>query len=259
MLPATCPILSASIAAGAALCAGLTYATVAPTSGFWGPVVWKGAAAAPPRYALTFDDGPTPGSTDRVLDLLGELGAIGTFFVIGRNVAEHPELLKRIGDEGHVVANHSFDHSHFGLFGRDRYWHAQIAQTDELIERIIGRRPAMFRPPMGIKTWHVSRAARRNGHTLVAWSRSARDGLRTTTPRIIDRLVGRTRAGDILLLHDGIEPHFRRDPAPTIAAIRPLVQGLRARGLEPAALGDLIGLQPYARLLSDPPHKPARQ
>lgn len=236
------PALAACAALGAA-----TYATIAPACSFWGPVVHRGdPARSAGRYALTFDDGPTEDSTPRVLDVLAELGAKATFFCIGANARRHPGIVRRMYVEGHAVGNHTFDHSHFGVMRRQRYWDEQVRTTDELLASIIGVKPVLFRPPMGVRTWHVTRATRRYGHTVITWTRRAMDGLPTTPQRIVRRLAGPTAAGDVLILHDGVEPNTRRDPSASVAAVAPLVRSLRERGLEPASLEELTGVRPYA-------------
>jgi len=235
-----------------AACAALgvaTYAMVAPTCSFWGPVVYRGEAArSAGRYALTFDDGPTVESTPRVLDALAGLGVKATFFCIGANARRSPGIVRRMHDEGHVVGNHTFDHSHYGVMRRDRYWERQVGETDALLTSILGVKPALFRPPMGMRTWHVTRAVRRYGYTLVTWTRRAMDGFPTTPERIVKRLAAPTAAGDILILHDGVEPNHKRDPEASVAAVAPLVRALRERGLEPATLEELTGVRPYAGL-----------
>ena len=239
---ATLPAVAACAALGAA-----TYATLAPHCSFWGPVVHRGDdSKSAGGYALTFDDGPTAESTPRILDTLARLNAKATFFVIGVNARRHPEIVRRIRDDGHVVGNHSFDHSHFGVMRAQRYWDEQVRATDDLLASILGVKPALFRPPMGVRTWHVTRAAARHGHTIVTWTRRALDGLATTPGRIVGRLAAPTSPGDILVLHDGVEPNLRRDPSATIAAVAPLIESLRARGLEPRTLEDLTGVRPYA-------------
>ena len=237
----------------AALCAAagagvLVRGTVSPRSSFWGPVLSKGRPGTGRSVALTFDDGPTPGATDRVLDTLGELGVRAAFFVVGRNAQQHPTLVERIAAEGHLVANHTLDHSHYGMFGRDRYWLRQVTETDEILRAILGVRPAMFRPPMGLKTWHITRAAAAAGHTVVTWTRRALDGIGTSPAKIVERLAPRSEPGDILLLHDGVEPHARRrDRSPSVAAVRPLVEQLRRKGLEPRPLDELLRVPAYQR------------
>jgi peptidoglycan/xylan/chitin deacetylase (PgdA/CDA1 family) len=211
----------------------------------WGKVHWRGAAASN-LYALTFDDGPTRGPTDRILDVLGEMKVRAAFFVVGANVRRCPELVARMRDEGHLVGNHTLDHDHYAVFRGRRYWERQLAETDRLIEEAAGLRPAMFRPPMGFKTYYSMRAARRRGQAVVTWNRRAVDGIVTTKERILERMVPNAAGGDVLLLHDGIEPHaLKRDPSATVAAVRPLIERLRDRGLEPAPLDELLGLPAY--------------
>lgn len=233
---------------GGAWLARAIHGTVSPTSNFWGRVQSR-APGSPQAVSLTFDDGPGPDATDRILDLLGELGVKAAFFVIGQNVRRSPDLVRRMDAQGHIVANHTFDHSHFGLFGGFRYWKKQLAMTDDLIEQIIGKRPGLFRPPMGVKTPPVFGAVRAAGHSLITWSRRAVDGVRAETQEILDRLVAPTQPGEILMLHDGIDPGIRgwTDPTrgATVGAIRPLVEGLRKRGLEPCRLDELLGIEPY--------------
>src|SRR5689334_4867933 len=105
------PLQVGSIAAGVAGVAGLAaYSMLNARSGLLVPVIWRGDRSGPPRVALTFDDGPGPSGTGRILDVLGGLGAPATFFVIGANARRSPDLVKRMDNEGHVVANHTFDH-----------------------------------------------------------------------------------------------------------------------------------------------------
>ena len=240
LIAAGVPILST------AALAALGYVSVSPTSRFWGPVVPTGDTSAPPRYALTFDDGPCDNATPRILDTLAQLNARATFFVIGVNAKRFPRVVRRIYDEGHIVANHSYTHSHFGIMRAGWYWERQIRQTDVLLQEIIGVKPAFFRPPMGARHLHLTRAARRYGHTIITWSRRAMDGLPTTPERIVHRLSHNTSAGEILLMHDGIDPNRHRDPTPSINAVKPLIQQLRHQGLEPTPLNELIKIPPYA-------------
>ena len=224
--------------------AALTYATVAPSCGFWGPVRFRGAAGTR-RVAITFDDGPTPGTTDVILDILRDAGVKATFFVIGANVIRHAHLLRHMHAEGHLIANHSFSHSHFGVLRKRPYWIEEIARADDEIEAAIGLRPALYRPPVGVKTWHTFAAMRQTGHTMVTWSRRAIDGLPTTPQRIMRRFqhVG---DGEILLLHDGVEPRAPyADRSATIAALPRLLERLRADRLAPVRLDELLDVAGY--------------
>jgi peptidoglycan/xylan/chitin deacetylase (PgdA/CDA1 family) len=235
---------AAIAAAGAGL---VIHGSTSARSSLWGPVHWRGPTNTG-KIAVTFDDGPTPGATDDVLDVLKSLGVPATFFVIGRNAAASPGLLRRIDAEGHLIGNHSYDHSHYGFFRGRRYWEDQLERTSATVAGVIGKRPRLFRPPIGVRTWRVTRAVRRGGYSLVNWSRRGYDGVPTTAERVRERLVGRTVAGDIVLLHDGTEPGGERNPAATVEALPAIVASARDRGLSWVRLDELIGVEPYADL-----------
>lgn len=245
------PLQVASICVGAAGAAGLgAYSMLSARCGLWVPVVWRGDRSGPARVALTFDDGPGPTGTARILDLLSALGAPAAFFVIGANAQRSPELVRRMDQEGHVVANHTFDHARLGVLKPRAFWRDQLARTDEVIADLIGRRPRFFRAPLGYKSWTMAAPLAQSGHLAIAWTRRALDGVPTTTPRILKRLSG-AEAGDILVLHDGQEPGRPRDQSATVAAIEPLVRGLRKRGIEIVRLDALIGREPYSPATED--------
>ena len=240
--------MSVSVAStGAAIAA---YGTFTPRSQLWGRVIWRGPADCA-RVALTFDDGPLPGATDRILDRLGEMDAKAVFFVIGRYAARHPHLVRRMHDEGHVVGNHSYDHASCGFLRGPWFWKRQLERTDEAIAQIIGARPKLFRPPLGIKTPIMCRAAAAGERVTMTWTRRAFDGVTTTSQRILDRLAAHSTGGEILALHDGVGPQSRRDPIETVNAIGPLITALRQRGLEVARADQLTNIAPY--LAAQPP------
>jgi peptidoglycan/xylan/chitin deacetylase (PgdA/CDA1 family) len=245
MPPALAPIFVASALSAGAIGYGI-YALVNPGSSFYGRVHFRaGNTSNSNSIAITFDDGPTDPWTGRILDQLGELNIKSTFFVIGQNVKRFPKLVQRIHAEGHIVANHSYDHPWFGMMRGPWYWRDQIDRTDEEIFQLIGRRPAMFRPPLGVKTWFVHRASRKSNHTMITWTHRARDGVATTPAAILSRFIPATRPGDILLLHDGIEPHLNRDPTASVDVIRPLVSELAQKHLSIVRLDQLLDLPAY--------------
>lgn len=229
--------LGAAALAPAAL---LARGVFSPRSGLLGPVVWRGDRGDPPRVALTFDDGPDARTTPRVLDVLEQHGVRAAFFVIGRYAEAEPGLLRRIDDGGHLIGNHSWSHAYSGALRRGAYWRAELARTNDAIARAVGRPPRLFRPPMGFKNPHVTRAARRHGLVTVTWSQRALDGRATSPARIVRRLADRPRGGDIVLMHDGVEPRGRGDRAATIAALPDLVAAWRERGLALVRLDELI-------------------
>ena len=197
------------------------------------------------RYALTFDDGPLPGATDRILDQLKALDTPATFFVVGLFAEQSPDLVRRMHGEGHVVANHTWDHWRWGMWCAPGYWREQIVRTDDLIEKLIGRRPAMFRPPYGVRTPVNHYITRTSAHANIMWTRRAFDGVATTAGRIEKRLLATAADGDVLVLHDGRETASSRDPRPTVAAVPGVIAGFRSRGLRPVLLHELLNLSPY--------------
>jgi peptidoglycan/xylan/chitin deacetylase (PgdA/CDA1 family) len=216
-----------------------SYGTFRAQSGMWGKVHARGSEQSG-RVALTFDDGPTAPFTAGILDVLRAQDVKATFFVIGKNAQRWPELVRRMHDEGHVVANHTYSHGHYGFVRSLAYWMKEIRRTDELIQSITGERPRWFRPPLGFKTFLTMRAAQRSGLEVVAWSRRAFDGLPTTAEKILARLTN-VGAGDIVLLHDGVAPNARwHDPSPTVAALGGLIERLRGKKLEIVGLDELL-------------------
>ena len=230
-----------TVAPGAALAAGVgLYGIVHPRSTLWGPVVSRGPSDGN-RVALTFDDGPTPDSTPAVLDALGKANVKATFFVIGRNVRDHPRLAERIHAEGHLLANHTFSHPRQGLWGLRCYWRKELDACDDAIFDVAGYRPNFFRPPMGLKHWHLLKEVAWGGQHCVNWSRRAKDGNTRQTPaRLIERCTKNLTPGEILLLHDGHEPDRPGTRQHTADALPRLIGTLRERELSPVRLDELL-------------------
>ncbi|MBB2909122.1 peptidoglycan/xylan/chitin deacetylase (PgdA/CDA1 family) [Streptosporangium becharense] len=150
--------------------------------------------------ALTYDDGPGP-ETGRLLDILGRFGARATFFSVGSNASAHPELLVRMRDEGHLVANHTWSHRDLTALSSARI-SDQLTRAQQSITQSIGQVPTLMRPPYGSADGHVASLAARLGMSVVHWSVDSRDR-RTSDPReIVERVVGQTRPGAIVLMHD---------------------------------------------------------
>jgi peptidoglycan/xylan/chitin deacetylase (PgdA/CDA1 family) len=150
---------------------------------------------------LTFDDGPHPVHTRRLLDLLDMHRARSTFFLVGKHVEQAPEVASEIVERGHALGNHSFHHKSFwGLPLRRQL--AEIEATDHLLERFDGRRSHVFRPPQGRLTLPLALALMRRGTRTVLWTRDSKDYL-LETPAVVERLSERSPGpGDVLLFHD---------------------------------------------------------
>ncbi len=198
------------------------------------------------RFSITFDDGPFPGATERILDILSQHQVAATFFVIGQNVKKSPDLLRRIDDEGHLIGNHTWTHSRLGMFGRAAYWRDEISRTDEIIHSITGKMPRLFRPPMGWRSPSSVSAIKQLSHSTILWSLKARDGVTTTCQNILNRVLPKIAAGDILLMHDGRDAASRRDVEPTITALPEIILAYQKRGFIATSLDKLLGIDAYA-------------
>jgi peptidoglycan/xylan/chitin deacetylase (PgdA/CDA1 family) len=214
-----------------------------PRSQLWGPVIWHGRSErsrANRSIALTFDDGPHPQATPRILDLLDQCHAKATFFVIGKYAQAHPQLLRQIHQAGHLIGNHTWDHHHLGTLHFRRYWDHQLTATNELILELTGSKPEYFRPPMGFRNRFTMAAARDAGLTVVNWTRRGRDGRTTHAAAITRRLVNRCHPGDILTLHDGVDPHTHRPWLPTLEALPVILRHLQDEQFNLVRLDELL-------------------
>ncbi len=179
--------------------------------GLWPRSHWLGsnwtrlpaAATARNEIALTIDDGPDPGVTPQVLDILDRYATRATFFCIGDKANHYPELCREIVRRGHAVENHSQHHRHhFALLGRSGFRRElQIAQ--DTLTRITGQRPLFFRAPAGLRNPFLDPVLRRLGLQLASWSARGFDTRVGDAERVTKRLLRGLRGGAILLLHDG--------------------------------------------------------
>ena len=152
--------------------------------------------------ALSFDDGPDARWTPHVLDILAQAGVRATFFVVGRRALAQSALVCRIAAQGHALGNHSFSHRHPWTMLPSAA-RAEVRDGAAAIADIVGRAPEFFRPPHGRLRRCMLEEAERGGQALVLWSRSAVDWGPLGDARGIARRLGATRAGDVVLMHDG--------------------------------------------------------
>lgn len=156
-----------------------------------------------PEVILTFDDGPDPVQTPRILDTLKKHDIKAIFFVIGRKAQEHSEILQRIISEGHVVGNHTQNHSLFFAMLHSKKVAQEIDQFSQNIEPLISDKITIFRPPIGYTNPNIARALRRRKFKIVAWSVRSYDSFKTREA-LLKRLM-KTKPGSIVLLHDNLE------------------------------------------------------
>ena len=179
--------------------------------------------AKKPMVALTFDDGPHPGHTDMVLDVLKEQGVKATFFVIGKNVECYTKPMIRAAAEGHQIENHSYDHQTKGKSYESL--RESIERTSDLIEKHIGKRPGFFRPPQGWVTESVKTAVSDLSLRQVFWTIDAEDWTGKCASSIIKQVLDNAKGNEIVLFHDYQCPNHQ-----LMQALPKVIEGLRQKG-----------------------------
>jgi peptidoglycan/xylan/chitin deacetylase (PgdA/CDA1 family) len=182
---------------------------------------------------LTFDDGPMPGSTDRVLDVLAELDVKATFFCVGKNARAHPGLVRRIRAEGHAVGSHSYSHPHpretaLRTLARD------YAQGRDAVAEALGEDTRLFRPPHGHLGFASAAVLRDQGLLPWLWSVDPEDWRPGATREHVTFVAGQAGAGDVVLLHDWIEQPWAPealDRSSTVRSLPDIAAAIRGRGL----------------------------
>ena len=186
-----------------------------------------------PVVAMTFDDGPHPTHTPRLLDMLGARGLRATFYLIGNRVVQYPQIARRIADEGHEIGNHSWSHPFLNRYSDARVIR-EIDQTTNAIFEVTGRPPVTFRPPYGAftrrqRTWlHDVRRL-----PTILWSVDPQDWRRPGANVVANRILRHSHQGAIILSHD-----IHRG---TIDAMPSTLDGLTARGLRFVTVSQILG------------------
>jgi peptidoglycan/xylan/chitin deacetylase (PgdA/CDA1 family) len=184
--------------------------------------------------ALTFDDGPNPAVTPRLLSLLERHNVRATFFLLGKYVEQNPGLAAEIAARNHVIGNHTHTHPNTLFFSR-RQIMDELSRCEDAVFKAAGRRSACVRPPFGFRGPQFYSAARAAGvPQVVMWSVSARDWTRQPSERI-QRRLSKVRQGDILLFHDGDHRIPAADRNRTLQALEFCLPRWRDSGLEFAA------------------------
>jgi peptidoglycan/xylan/chitin deacetylase (PgdA/CDA1 family) len=187
-----------------------------------------------PYIAMTFDDGPSQKLTPKLLDLLAARHIKATFFVIGENVAEFPEITARAAKEGHEIGNHSWSHPNLGKMSDDAV-RSQLRRTDDAIKSATGKSPTLCRPPYGsISTRQKRWIHDEFGYEIILWDVDPLDWKRPGPVAVCNRILRETRAGSIVLSHD-IHPG-------TIEAMPATFDQLEAKGFKFVTVSELISM-----------------
>jgi peptidoglycan-N-acetylglucosamine deacetylase len=187
-----------------------------------------------PYIALTFDDGPQAKLTPKLLDLLAAHHIKATFFVIGENVAEHPDVVARAAREGHEIGNHSWSHPNLGKMS-DEAVRRQVHRAEDAIKAATGLRPTLLRPPYGSLTARQKRWIHDEfRYRIILWDVDPLDWKRPGPSVVRNRIVKETRAGSIVLAHD-IHPG-------TIEAMPAILDQLESKGFKFVTVSELIAM-----------------
>jgi len=188
------------------------------------------------KIALTFDDGPSE-FTLEVLSLLKKYNAKATFFCIGKNIKKHPEIIKQIIEEGHLVGNHSYSHSKFFDFYNAKQIQEEIQKTDALLEKYTSKKINFFRPPYGVTTPSIGRALKITGHKVIGWNIRSLDGGTKNKELILNRIIKRVSPGGIVLLHD--------TASHSVLVLEQFLQFLKQNNYEVISIEELLNLKAY--------------
>src|SRR5436853_3653960 len=185
-----------------------------------------------PSIAITFDDGPSATLTPKLLDLLAAHHIKATFFVIGENVADHPDIVARAAREGHEIGNHSWSHPNFAKMSAESV-RSQLQRTDDAIKNATGNRPTLMRPPYGSVTEREKRWIHDEfGYRIILWDVDPYDWKRPGPAVVRNRILKETQPGSIVLSHD-IHPG-------TIEAMPSTFDALEAKGFKFVTVSELI-------------------
>ena len=191
----------------------------------------------PARIALTFDDGPDPVWTPRVLDVLAAWDTRATFFVVGERAARAPDVVRAIANAGHDVGSHGWSHRSLWLCG-PRRTAEEVGRAHALLAELSGREPRDFRPPWGMLNAALFPVLRHYGSRCILWSIQS-EGLRPVDARAqIAHVLARAHPGAIVDLHDA--EGTPKAPERLCAALPEMIDGLRRQGFELVTLGELL-------------------
>ncbi|MEM9400087.1 MAG: polysaccharide deacetylase family protein [Verrucomicrobiota bacterium] len=201
---------------------------------------WSGGATvsrvtvSQPVVALTFDDGPHPVNTQRLLDILQKENAKATFYMVGPNIQSYPSLAQRAVNEGHEIGNHTWNHANLTRM-TDQQVIEDIDKTDDVINKVTGIYPSTFRAPYGAMTrsqrlWVYERYKR----PTIFWTIDPRDWAYPDIQQMTQHIISRASSGDIILLHD--------IHATTVDAVPGIIKGLKEKGLKFVTVSQLMSI-----------------
>ncbi|KIL41379.1 polysaccharide deacetylase [Gordoniibacillus kamchatkensis] len=187
--------------------------------------------------ALTFDDGPDVTFTGQILDILKQQGIKATFFIVGERALQHPDMVRRIVQEGHAVGNHTWDHPNLVKLTPQQV-QDEVLRTEEQLMQTLGYRTDLFRPPYGNANAAVLQQIAGLGFKIIDWSVDTRDWAGTPTPQIMDFVRKEMTPGGIILQH--CAGGRNENLSNTVAALPQIIFYLKSNGFTFATVPDLL-------------------
>ena len=190
------------------------------------------------EIAISFDDGPAENYTNEMLAILKAAQVKATFFCIGNRIAGNETLLKQVHVDGHIIGNHSYSHHFWFDMYSAKKMQNDLKQMDAEMERIIGHKPKLFRPPYGVTNPNLAKAIKNGGYTPVGWSVRSMDTVIKDRKKLLENINAGIKPGAVFLFHDTSKT--------TIDILPEFIQEVKKRGYNIIPLDKLLALQPYA-------------
>ncbi|RFB15337.1 polysaccharide deacetylase family protein [Bacillus sp. HNG] len=197
--------------------------------------MFQGLSISKKVVAFTFDDGPHPIYTPQILDIFKSVGGSATFFMVGEEMENHPELVKRVANEGHEIGNHTYSHPFLSKVNNEECL-GEIERNEIVIEELVGQKPVLFRPPYFDYNDEVCRVLDKKGYSMIgAVNLDARDWEQPGVEHIFEASLKCVKKGSILIFHDGYGNRIQ-----TVEAVRMLVQRMKDQGYHFVTVSELL-------------------
>lgn len=186
--------------------------------------------------ALTFDDGPHPKYTMEILEILEEYDIPATFFFVGENVSYYQETAREVAKRGHEIGNHTYSHPCVNKQSQAAF-REELTRCEEIIQRVVGVHPKLFRPPQGSWNTRVYEIARERDYSVILWDLDTLDWAHTPSENISNYILENVKSGNIILMHD-----YHSGGCTTTDALRMFIPNLIEQGYRFVTVSELIGL-----------------
>lgn len=196
--------------------------------------VYHKSASGGKKIALTFDDGPHPRYTPKILSILKEYGITATFFVVGQNAVNYPEAMRLLAESGCEIGNHTYTHRNLSSLKGEEIAE-EIGKCRKVLFDKYSVETTLLRPPEGMYSETVLSESRAEEYEIILWNIDTRDWAHTPSAKIAEKVLGKVRGGDIILMHDYVSGENQ-----TIGALRLIIPELLERGFEFVTVSELL-------------------